>query len=233
MNWVKQILSAVKGESGTGIADAAAIARFEQALNAVREALRHAEHALTVAKADELGLRRKVEADRVQIALRRRQARLLLGQGGHDLAKEVAEDIARLQADLQTQEGELARTGVEVAALLAQINEAQRGMETLERELNIVRTTEAVNKADTYAPVHGDADDASTGSAAIASLKRVQERQRQRRAQPAVTSVSGQEGHRADSLDAKLQAAGVGAAAISANDILAELKAEVGVDNEH
>ncbi|RFA30090.1 hypothetical protein CAI21_07770 [Alkalilimnicola ehrlichii] len=227
MNWMRQIFTAFKGsinEAGESVADATAITRFEQELREARDAMRRAERSLTAAKADELGQKRKVEQLREQLTLREGQARTLLTQGNETLAAEVADEMVRLQDSLAAEADALAYLTEQVRELQTQINEGRQNVESMQRELNIVKTTEAVQKATADASSHLAGID-SKGSRAMESLERIRQRQAHRRDRLTAARELAAEGG-SQSLDQKLKEAGVTGRGDSAQDILARLRQE-------
>jgi len=104
------------------------------------------------------------------------------------------------------------------------INETERNVRAMEREVSVVKTTEAVNKANAAAAAKFSGSNSSMRSATD-SLERIKAKQQKRQDQMQAAMELQNEGSGAD-LSAKLKEAGIVSGAASGNSILERLKAK-------
>jgi len=158
-----------------------------------------------------------------QIAKYESSARSALGQGKTDLAREVAQRIAELETEISTR-GPLIEGMKQAEARLRQaIAATDQKIETLKREVDIVKVNDSVQRAQTSVALQSQGAHSRIGSAAD-SLARIKQKQAVQEERLRVGQELDDRRTGAD-LDAKLKEAGILPGHSSADDILARLSA--------
>jgi phage shock protein A len=149
-------------------------------------------------------------------------ARAALAKGDEALAREVAQRIAELEAEIGQKTPQLGEMRAAEERMHQTIAATQQRVENLRREIDVVKVNDSVQRAQAAVASRGAGATAALGSAAD-SLKRIKERQaiQDEKFKAAAELEDRRTG--AD-LDAKLQAAGILPGHASADDILARLK---------
>ena len=158
-----------------------------------------------------------------QIAKYESSARSALSQGKTDLAREVAQRIAELETEIGTR-GPLIEGMKQAEARLRQaIAATDQKIETLKREVDIVKVNDSVQRAQTSVALQSQGAHSRIGSAAD-SLARIKQKQAVQEEKLRVGQELEDRRTGAD-LDAKLKEAGILPGHSSADDILARLSA--------
>ena len=158
-----------------------------------------------------------------QIAKYESSARSALGQGKTDLAREVAQRIAELETEIGTR-GPLIEGMKQAEARLRQaIAATDQKIETLKREVDIVKVNDSVQRAQTSVALQSQGAHSRIGSAAD-SLQRIKHKQAVQEEKLRAGQELEDRRTGAD-LDAKLKEAGILPGHSSADDILARLSA--------
>jgi len=227
MSILSKIFTAIKGgarEVGESIVDANGIRIFEQEIADAENALQNAKKNLTEVMAKEMQTKRKLSALDDSISEHENYATQALSKGDEALALEIAEKIAQFEnekAELQ----EVAKTYTDsVAALKAQVKEAEKTIKENQRQLSMVKTTESVQKATMAVNNTLSANDNSMSSAK-ASLERIKQRQADRADQLSAAKQLDSEAN-GDDLKNRMAEAGIGDNSSKGNDVLARLKAK-------
>lgn len=210
-------------EAGQSLVDA-------NALKILDQEIRDADTAQGKARDDLAGLvaRRRMAENEMQsfgaqIAKYEASARSALGQGKVDLAREVAQRIAELETEIGTR-GPLIEGMKEAEARLRQaIAATDQKIETLKREVDIVKVNDSVQRAQTSVALQSQGAHSRIGSAAD-SLARIKQRQAVQEEKLRVGQEVEDRRTGAD-LDAKLKEAGILPGHTSTDDILARLSA--------
>ena len=158
-----------------------------------------------------------------QIAKYEGSARTALDRGQNDLALEVAGRIAELETQIGDRGPLIDSMKTAEVRLRAAIATTDQKIETLRREIDIVKVNDSVQKAQTSVALQSAGAQSRIGSAAD-SLQRIKQRQ----AINEERLIAGQEledKRTGADLDAKLKAAGILPGHSSANDVLARLQA--------
>ncbi|CAN5207869.1 PspA/IM30 family protein [soil metagenome] len=200
------------------------------ALRILDQEIRDADTAQGKARDDLSGLvarRRMLENEsksfRDQVGKYEASARAALAKGDEALAREVAQRIADLERDAGVKEGQVTELRTAEDRLRQIISATDTKIETLRREIEVVRVSESVQRAQSAVVANSAGAGSNLGSAAD-SLKRIKERQ-------AINSekfrAAGElEDRRTGAdLDAKLRDAGILPGEASADDVLARLQA--------
>lgn len=210
-------------EAGQSLVDA-------NALKILDQEIRDADTAQGKARDDLAGLvaRRRMAENEMQsfgdqIAKYESSARAALGQGKTDLAREVAQRIAELETEIGTR-GPLIEGMKQAETRLRQaIAATDQKIETLKREVDIVKVNDSVQRAQTSVALQSQGAHSRIGSAAD-SLARIKQKQAVQEEKLRVGQELEDRRTGAD-LDAKLKEAGILPGHSSADDILARLSA--------
>jgi phage shock protein A len=208
-------------EAGQSVVDA-------NALKILDQEIRDADNAQGKARDDLAGLvaRRRMAENELQsfgeqITKYESSARSALGQGKTDLAREVAGRIAELETEIGTRGPQIENMKQAEARLRTAIASTDQKIETLRREIDIVKVNESVQRAQTSVALQSAGAQSRIGSAAD-SLQRIKQRQavneeKLRAGQELEDKRTGAD------LDAKLRDAGILPGHASADDVLARL----------
>ena len=208
-------------EAGQSVVDA-------NALKILDQEIRDADTAQGKARDDLAGLvaRRRMAENELksfgeQIAKYESSARSALGQGKTDLAREVAGRIAELESEIGTRGPQIDGMKEAETRLRTAIASTDHKIETLRREIDIVKVNESVQRAQTSVALQSAGAHSRIGSAAD-SLQRIKQRQAVQEEKLRVGQEFEDKRTGAD-LDAKLKEAGILPGHASADDVLARL----------
>lgn len=211
-------------DAGQSVVDA-------NALKILDQEIRDADNAQGKARDDLAGLvaRRRMAENEMksfgdQIGKYESSARTALGQGKTDLAREVATRIAELETEIGNRGPLIENMKTAEARLRTAIATTDQRIETLRREIDIVKVNDSVQKAQTSVALQSAGAQSRIGSAAD-SLQRIKQRQaineeKLRAGQELEDKRTGAD------LDAKLKEAGILPGHASADDVLARLTAQ-------
>ena len=210
-------------EAGQAVVDA-------NALKILDQEIRDADTAQGKARDDLAGLvaRRRMAENELksfgdQIAKYESSVRAALSQGKEDLAREVAGRIAELETEIGTRGPMIEGMKEAEARLRTAISTTDHKIETLRREIDIVKVNDSVQKAQTSVALQSQGAHSRIGSAAD-SLQRIKQRQAVQEERLRVGQELEDKRTGAD-LDAKLRDAGILPGHASADDVLARLTA--------
>ncbi len=225
MNILQKLFTAARGaatEVGETIVDNQALRILDQEIRDADVELRKAKDALTEIMAKRKLGTNKVNDLRNTIKRYENNAMQALNQGNEALATEVAERIAQMEADLATEEVLVNDFQQSEQNLRNTIAKTEGHIKRLKQQVQTVKATEAVQKAQaSVAARHSGANSSMQG--ALGSLERIRQRQTEQAARfEAAEELDTMEGE--NDLDAKLAAAGIGSSA-GGGDVLARLKA--------
>lgn len=211
-------------EAGQAVVDA-------NALKILDQEIRDADTAQGKARDDLAGLvaRRRMAENELksfgdQIAKYESSVRAALSQGKEDLAREVAGRIAELETEIGTRGPMIEGMKEAEARLRTAIATTDQKIETLRREIDIVKVNDSVQKAQTSVALQSQGAHSRIGSAAD-SLQRIKQRQAVQEERLRVGQELEDKRTGAD-LDAKLRDAGILPGHASADDVLARLSAK-------
>jgi phage shock protein A len=224
--WVK-LFTAIRG----GANEAAEAVVDQQALRILDQQVRDAETSLVKAQTDLAGLMGRVKLTRDKVSdLQQKHTRDMavieraLEQGQEQLATELAERIAVLEGELSREQTSLQQLSSKENELKSTVIKIRQNIQVMKREIETVRVTESVQKAQEQIVSHG-AGAASTLNNAAASLQRVKERQAARSAQFEAADKLAEIQSGGD-LDRRLADAGLLDGPGSGASVLARLKAQ-------
>jgi len=229
MGILNKIFTAIRGgarEVGEAVVDANSIRIFEQEIHDAENNLRKAKASLTEVMAKETQTKRKITSVKSSISEHEGYAMEAMNKGKEDLALEVAEKIAELENELREHEEVLSTFTSSVARLKNQIKAAEKTIAENRRQLQMVKTTESVQKA-TLAVNDTVIDSGSSMRNAKESLERIRRRQQDTADKMEASQQLADEMSGAD-LKSKLESEGIGGSNSGASDVLARLKAKQG-----
>ncbi len=225
MSLMKDIVEAIRG-GAKGVSDLLSeqnsISALQQEIQSVKADLLKAKEDLTDAIAKHLHSSREISSLKMTIAEREDQARAALAQDDEALALKLAEVIAELDADLAEQEQVNTIFSGHVATLRSLVNKTERQIKDYERQLEMVKTTESIQRAS--AAISSNHRTSSTKMlSARDSLERIKQRQQrtldEMEAEQELLAATGEK-----SLEERLEQAGIVSSKINANAVLNRLK---------
>jgi len=227
MNILSKLLTALRGaatETGEAIVDAQGIRILEQEVRDAKSHLEQAKENLTEVIAEQMAVQRKVDSLKTSIAEHEGYAVQALEKNDEALALEVAEKVAALSNELDTQTAVLESLVSNIGVLKQTISATERNIRGMERELTLVKTAESVNKANEAVATRFTGSESALRSA-TESLERIKAKQ-QKKADQLQAALDLQEEENGENLHAKLQEAGIITKKATAASILERLKAE-------
>lgn len=227
MSIFKKIMTAIRGgatEVGEAIVDANSTRIFEQEIRDAENHLTKAKRDLTAVMAEQMAASREVERLQREITEHEGYATQALTQGNEELALQVAEKIANLEGELETQKTALSSFEANANRLKELVKKGERQVAEYKRQLSMVKTTESVQKA-----TSAITDNFSSSNSKLLNAKDSLERikAKQQKFDDQLKAAETLESEDSDSsLEAQLKAAGIGKADNSANSVLDRLKAK-------
>ena len=223
--WAR-VFTAIRG----GANDAAEAIADQQAVRILDQQMREAEGALMRAQTDLAGLMGRAKLARDKVAgLEQKHARDMavieraVEQGQDQLAQELADRIAILEGELDRERQSLSELTRRETELRDTVTKIRQKTQAMKREIDTVKVTESVQKAQAAIASHGSGAVATLTNAA-SSLQRLKEKQAARAAQ---FEAAGQleEIASGSDLDRRLADAGLLEGPGSGASVLARIKA--------
>jgi len=222
---IQKLLTLVRGtatEAGQSIVDA-------NALKILDQEIRDADTALTASRTDltRLMAERHIAADKLTAKKAKLQEyndyiQQLINKNDTELATEVAGKVAELENDIAADTSTIAGMDTNVAKLSGSIRQAQSTIEQLKRQVDTVKATASVQRAQEAIASQATGSNVKLRTA-MDSLDRIKDQQALKSAQiDAANELQAQAGD--GDLQQRLQAAGVLPGATAANDVLARFK---------
>lgn len=227
MSLLKDIVEAVRG-GANGVAEflseKSGIQALEIEIQTVAADLLKAREDLTEAIAKHMHSSREISVLKMDIKQREQQARQALEQKDEALALQIAESIAELDADLEEQEQVNTIFSGHVARLRTLVSKTERQVKDYERQLEMVKTTESIQKA-SEAISSNYASSNSKMMSARDSLEKIKQRQQRSldimEAEQELLAATGEK-----TLEERLEQAGIPESRASAHAVLNRLKAD-------
>ena len=225
MNVWSKLLTALRGgfnEAGESLVDSQALRILDQEIRDADEELKKTREALA-----SMMSRQKLADDAVKkleekITEYEGYALKALDKGDELLGLEVAEKIADLEIERNDEADRSAELGESVASLRRSVTQAENNIKRLKQQIDTVRATESVQKAQmTVARRQGGSD--AKLQTALESLERIKRRQASTAAEIGIYQDLDKE-KKDEGLEAKLKAAGIIGGEVSAETVLARLK---------
>ncbi|MCC2606329.1 PspA/IM30 family protein [Planctobacterium marinum] len=219
----RKLVTAVKGgvtEAAESVADNQAIRILEQEIREAKEELRKSDHARTQILAKCKLAQQKVDGLQKSISEYEEHARKAIDTD-RQLALDCAQRVTELTEQLQTEQTYLDQFKKSEVQLANNISQAKANLRRLEQQVDMVKATESVQKAQVaVSSRHLGAN--SKMKTATESLDRIQKRQNLRAAElEAAEELAADES--TDDLEKRLQAAGVKGGSNSAEDELSRI----------
>jgi phage shock protein A len=221
--WGK-LFTALRG----GVNEAAETVADSQAMRILDQELRDADNSLRKARGDLAGMmatakriEKRIEDTRAKEQRDVQSARAAMDAGREDLARGLAERIAVARTELVRDEGDLEKMRSQQTNMLRVVKETEHRIGTMKREVESVKATDSLQRAQkAIASSHAGVN--SRLGSAVGSLERIRDRQAQLGARLEAGDEMAALETGAD-LDRQLLEAGIGGRSSSADDILAEL----------
>jgi len=220
----KKLITAVRGgvnEAAEAVVDNQALRILDQEIRDAKEELRQSDNALTQIMAKRKLAQQKVGSLRQSISEYEAHAVAANGKGDRQLALDCAQKVVDLRAQMDTEQQYVDQFTKSEQDLLRNISEAKSNLRRMEQQVDIVKATESVQKAQTaVSSRHLGAN--SKMKTAAESLTRIQDRQKERQAQFEAANELA-EAESGDELEKRLKAAGIAGSEASADDELARI----------
>lgn len=219
----KKLITAVKGgatEAAQSVVDSQAIRILEQEIREAKEELRKSDHARTQILAKCKLSQQKVDGFNQSIAEYEAHARKAIDTD-RELALDCAQKVSDLKAERDQEQQYLDQFNASEKQLAKNIQQAKANLRRLEQQVDMVKATESVQKAQVaVSSRHMGAN--SKMKTATESLSRIQEKQKLRSAElEAAEELATSES--SDDLEKRLAAAGIKGGQSSADDELARI----------
>lgn len=219
----KKLVTAVKGgatEAAQSVVDSQAIRILEQEIREAKDELRKSDHARTQILAKCKLAQQKVDSLNTSIAQYEEHARKAVDTD-RQLALDCAQKVSDLKAELETENSYLEQFKASEKQLAGNISQAKANLRRLEQQVDMVKATESVQKAQVaVSSRHMGAN--SKMKTATESLARIQEKQKLRNAElQAAEELAASED--TDDLEKRLADAGIKGGKSSADDELSRI----------
>lgn len=220
--WQK-LITAVKGganEAAQNVVDGQAIRILEQEIREAKEELRKSDHARTQILAKCKLAQQKVDSINSSIAQYEEHARKAIDTD-RQLALDCAQKVSELKSELDAEQAYLDQFKKSETQLAGNISQAKSNLRRLEQQVDMVKATESVQKAQVaVSSRHMGAN--SKMKTATESLSRIQEKQNLRNAElEAAEELASSESN--DDLESRLAQAGIKGGQSSADDELSRI----------
>ncbi len=226
MGFWGKLVTAARGavnEAGQAAADSQAFRILDQEIRDAEDELAKAKQNLASVMGEKMGVERRVRSLQEKIAQHEAYAVQAINKGEEALAMEIANKIAELTQELEAQNAIMQGFTDSINQLKHAIRQTERNIKTMQREVNMVKATESVQRANAAVAEQFSGADSAAQSASE-TLARIKAKQQERSDRMAAARELSFEEAGGD-LQAKLQAAGIaGTSSPSAQDILARLK---------
>lgn len=225
---LKKLWTALRGAANEGVeavADTQAIRILDQEMREAKKELQACDESLTRIMAKRKLAQGKVDSLNADIETYTNHAIAASEKGDDALALECADKVGELEVTLETEQSILESFLSSEKTLKANISKAKTNVRRMEQQIEQVKATESVQKAQVAVSTrHMGAN--SKVKTALSSLDRIKEKQQQRSAELEVAEELANEENGSD-LDAKLKAAGIkpGGSQPSGSDKLAQILA--------
>lgn len=226
--WVKMI-TALRGgvnEMGEAVVDSQALRILDQEVRDAAEELKQSKESLAAIMAKQKMTQERCTAIAKQIEEHEGYAIKALEKEDETLAHEVAEKIVELETEKAQEQESGEHYAISVKKLRAAIKQAESNLKRLKQQVDTVKATENVQRAQSAVAERFSGTNAKMRTA-MDSLERIKEKQAVKGAQMNAASELAEES-RDDSLKEKLAEAGITSTTQQADDILARLKKKRG-----
>ncbi|MCZ4311415.1 PspA/IM30 family protein [Vibrio pomeroyi] len=224
MNAFKKLFTAIKGTVIGGVEavnDANGITILEQEQREAKQAIRSADESLVGIVAKRKLAQKKVDSLQESISQYEGNAIAASQKDNTELALECAQKVAELIAEQDTEKSQLEAFQKAEKTHRANIATAKTKVDQIDKQIDLVKATEQVQKAQaaTHSSVIGASSKTST---ALDSLARIQANQEEQAAKFEAQQELHDDATSSD-LDKKLKDAGIAGGGLSAEDQLAKI----------
>ncbi len=220
----RKLVTAVKGganEAAEAVVDNQALRILDQEIREAKEELRRSDTSLTQIMAKRKLAEQKVAGLEKSVAEYERHAVTANEKGDAQLALDCAQKVVDLRGQLDAEQQFVEQFNNSEKTLRANISQAKNNLRKMEQQVDMVKATESVQKAQTaVSSRHMGAN--SRMKTAAESLTRIQERQKERSAQLEAANELA-ESESGDALEKRLHEAGISGGNSSADDELARI----------
>ena len=228
MNLWSKLITALRGganEAGEAIVDAQALRILDQEVRDAEEELKNSRDSLAEMMARQKVAEQKCTELNNKIAEFEDYAIQALEKNDESLAKDLAEKIADLENQLNTEQNALDEFEGSTENLRSAIKQADSDIKQLKHQVDTVRATENVQRAqDAVAQRHSGSQ--SRLATATDSLERIKEKQALKSAQFSAAQELAEDVSD-DTLQNRLEAAGITSGSLNADAVLARLKSKI------
>ncbi|MAZ89242.1 MAG: phage shock protein A [Cellvibrionaceae bacterium] len=225
MNIWAKMMTALRGginEAGEAVVDSQALRILDQEVRDAAEELKLSKNSLAEIMAHQKLAEEKQSTVQAQITEHEGYAIKALEKGDDALAREVAEKIAGLEGRYEQEKEAAEGYAASAGKLRAAIKQTEHNLKRLKQQIDTVKATENVQRAQAaVADRHSGSN--SKMRTAMDSLERIKEKQALKEAQMSAASDLAEDAGD-ESLQTKLEEAGITSSAASADDILERLK---------
>ena len=220
----KKLVTAIKGganEAAEAVADSQALRILDQEIREAKEELRRSDESLTKIMAKRKLAEQKVASLTESVAEYESHARSASEKGDSQLALDCAQKVVDLRSQMEAEQSYVDQFTQSEKTLRQNISQAKSNLRRMEQQVDMVKATESVQKAQTaVSSRHTGAN--SKMKTAAESLSRIQERQKEKAAELEAASelASAESG---DDLNARLKEAGITGSNSTADDELARI----------
>jgi len=229
MDILSKIVTTIKAgvhEVGEAFVDSQALRILEQEIRDATEALNQSKDALVSIMARQKLAKEKIDLIQADIDEHEVYAEKALKQSNEDLAKDVAQRISMFESKLASEQTSEQHFANSVSQLRSAITHAEQNVQFLKSQLDMVRATENVQRAEAAVSERHSGSNSKLRTA-IQSLERIKNKQAMNRAEMnAAQDLSGDmaSGDMADlSLDERLEEAGI-KVTNNADDVLERIR---------
>ncbi len=220
----KRLMSAVKGgvnDAAEAVADSQALRILDQEIREAKEELRRSDQSLT-----QIMAKRKLaeqKAGSLQTSINEYESHAIQAneKGDQQLALDCAHKVVELRSEMETEQQYVDQFTQSEKTLRQNISQAKNNLRRMEQQVDMVKATESVQKAQTaVSSRHLGAN--SKMKTAAESLNRIQDRQKERQAElEAASELAADES--GSELEKRLQEAGISGSNKSADAELARI----------
>ncbi len=225
MNVWAKMMTALRGgmsEAGEAVVDSQALRILDQEMRDASEELKQSKDSLAEIIARKKLAEEKSKAIKKQVDEHEGYAIKALEKNDEPLALEVAEKIGELEDQYAQEQASTDSYKKSAGALLAAIKQTEQNLKRLKQQVDTVKATESVQRAQAaVAKRHSGTD--SKMRTAMDSLQRIKEKQELKAAKMSAADELSQE-NKEDSLKGKLEEAGIISHGNNASNILERLK---------
>ncbi|MFT6030128.1 MAG: phage shock protein A [Oleiphilaceae bacterium] len=220
----KKLVTAIKGganEAAESVADSQALRILDQEIREAKEELRRSDESLTKIMAKRKLAEQKTASLTTSVSEFESHARAASEKGDSQLALDCAQKVVELRSQLDAEQQFVEQFNQSEKTLRQNISQAKSNLRRTEQQVDMVKATESVQKAQTaVSSRHMGAN--SKMKTAAESLTRIQDRQKEKQAElEAASELAAAE--TGDDLQARLKGAGITGSNATADDELARI----------